>query len=123
MRPSFMGIASSIALLLLAANAHAQESTEQFIPVGQSPGISGTYSYIGEIQAIDAEARTVTVEGPQGVRTIKVTEETRIWVDRSQRRQTNLVGDMSDLQVGRRCEVKYTDYEAKDEADWIKVVV
>ena len=123
MRRSSMGIASSIAVLFLAANANAQETTEQFIPVGQSPGISGTYSYIGEIQAVDAQARTVTVAGPEGARTIKVTDETRIWLDRSQQRQSNTVGDMSDLQTGRRCEVKYTDYDTKEEAAWIKVVV
>jgi hypothetical protein len=117
------GFAVIVALLCWTPNAHAQKMTEQFIPVGQSPGVSGTYSYIGEIESVDAENRTITVAGPEGPRTIKVTEQTRIWLDRSEQRLTNLVGSITDLRPGRRIEVKYVEYETRDTADWIKVVV
>jgi hypothetical protein len=30
---------------------------------------------------------------------------------------------MADLQPGRRVEIKYADYQTKDAAHWIKVVV
>jgi hypothetical protein len=115
------GIATIIAIMCWAPVANGQEMTERYIPVGQSPGISGVYSYIGEIQTVDLENRTVTVQGPEGARTIRVTDETRIWLDRSQQRLTNLVGGMEDLQPGRRVEIKYVDYETKDAAYWIKV--
>jgi hypothetical protein len=123
MKRSLSIIAVFFALLGWAPNAHAQHMTEQFIPVGQSPGISGKYSYIGQIEAIDVQNKTVTVAGPEGSRTIKVTDRTWIWLDRSEQRLTNEVGSMSDLQPGRRVEVKYVDYETKDAAHWIKVVV
>jgi hypothetical protein len=123
MKRSLSVIVVFFALLGWAPSAHAQHMTEQFIPVGQSPGISGKYSYIGQIEATDLENKTVTVAGPEGSRTIKVTDRTWIWLDRSEQRLTNEVGSMSDLQPGRRVEVKYVDYETKDAAHWIKVVV
>jgi hypothetical protein len=123
MKRELSGIAVVIATLAWAPNAHGQRLTEQYIPVGQSPGISGQYAYLGQIQAVDTENRTITVEGPEGARTIKVTDRTWIWLDRSQQKLTNEVGSMTDLQPGQRVEVKYVDYETRDTADWVKVVV
>ncbi len=101
----------------------AQEATERFIPIGQSPGISGTYAYLGDVVAVDAAGKTVTVRGPAGDRTIAVSERSRIWLDRSALRQSNLTGTFADIQVGRRVEVKYEDPERREKADWIKVAV
>lgn len=98
----------------------AQEATEQFIPVGRSPGLSGIQTVIGNVEAVDAEAATVTVEG---VPPVRITERTRIWLDRSQIGETSTVGTLEDVQVGRRIEVKFVDNEAREEADWIKVVI
>ncbi len=123
MHKRLSGIAVILVLLAWAPNAHGQSMTEQYIPVGQSPGVSGTYSYIGQIEAVSTQNRTITVAGPEGTRTIHVTDQTRIWLDRSQLRMTNQTGDMADLQPGRRVEVKYVDEETKDTAGWIKVVV
>jgi hypothetical protein len=116
------GLVTIAALLCVAPNAHGQEATERFVPVGQSPGISARYSDVGRIRSADPEHMTVTVQGPARMTTIKVTERTRIWLDRSRQRLTNEVGTMADLQPGRRVEVKYVDHETKDRADWIKVV-
>ncbi len=123
MHKRLSGIAVILVLLAWAPNARGQSMTEQYIPVGQSPGVSGTYSYIGQIEAVSTQNRTITVAGPEGTRTINVTDQTRIWLDRSQLRMTNQTGDMAELQPGRRVEVKYVDEETKDTADWIKVVV
>ncbi len=117
------GIAAIIALLAWTPFAQAQQTTEQYIPVGKSPGISGQYSYIGQIQEVDQGNRTITVAGPEGPMSIKVAEDTRIWLDRSHLRQPNEVGDMADLRPGRKIEIKYRDYETREIADWIKVVV
>jgi len=113
------------ALLLLGwtGTAGAQRTTEQYIPIGESPGISGVRSYIGAITAVDPQRRTFTVQDTTGPRTIKVGEGTRIWRDRSAERLSNEAGDLSDLRVGRRVEVKYVDDQARDTADWIKVAV
>ncbi len=121
MKRQVSGLAVLAAALCWASSAQAQMMTEQYIPIGQSPGISGTYSYIGQVESVDTNNRTVTVRGDQGSRTIKVTDKTWIWLDRSQQRQPNVRGAMSDLQPGRRCEIKYTDYQTKDTAAWIKV--
>ncbi len=123
MKRGWIGIIAVVAVLGWAPNAHGQQTTEQYIPVGQSPGVSGVYSYIGQIESADASNRTVTVSGPEGARTIRVTEETSIWLDRSELRLTNQTGSMADLQPGRRVEVKYADEETKETAAWIKVVV
>jgi hypothetical protein len=115
-----------VAVLLMlgwSGTACAQRTTEQYIPIGQSPGISGVRSYIGAITAVDPQGRTITVQDSTGAHTIRVVERTRIWLDRSAERLSNDAGEMSDLRVGRRVEVKYVDDEARDTADWIKVAV
>lgn len=94
------------------------ELTEQFIPIGRSPGLSGTGTAIGSIQARQGNA--VTVADARGAQTFRVTDRTRIWIDRSAQKLTNVRGSVSDLQPGRRIEVKRQDKE-KDAAEWIKV--
>lgn len=99
---------------------HAQQSTEQFIPIGYSPGISDRYSYVGEILAVDRDARTVSVEDDGVRKAIRVTPETRIWIDRSKRRRASLNGEYTDCKVGRRIEVKYREDDSAV-AEWIKI--
>ncbi len=123
MKRGWIGIAALVASLGWAPDAHGQQTTERYIPVGQSPGVSGVYSDIGQIESVDASNRTVTVSAPEGARTITVTEETSIWLDRSELRLTNETGSMADLRPGRRVEVKYADEDTKETAAWIKVVV
>ena len=112
--------AFAAACLLSVSALQAQRSTEQFIPIGQSPGMA-MYSMIGEVVSVDARNRTVTVRRDQETRTIRITEDTRLWLDRSQLQQAATTGSISDLEVGRRVEIKYVDYEAKESADWIKI--
>lgn len=113
-----------VPMLLLAGSASTafgQEQTERYIPIGKSPGLSGVYAYLGEIVAVDAANRTITVRDSTETRTVEVAERTRIWLDRSALEQTNLVGTFDDLQVGRTVEIQYVDHETKETADWIKV--
>lgn len=123
MRRFANGAAAVAAMLLLLPVVHAQKMTEQYIPVGKSPGISGKYSYIGQIEQVDPLNRTISVSGPEGTRSIKITDTTKIWLDLTQQKKSNQRGSMTDLQPGRRVEVNYTDYEKKDQAEWIKVVI
>lgn len=56
---------ASIALLE-APVIDAQQTTEQYVPIGQSPGVSGKYSYIGKIVEVDQVAHTITVQSERG---------------------------------------------------------
>ena len=111
-----------IALIISLSSSldvRAQRATEQFIPLGQSPGIS---SVIGQIGAVDRSAQTVTVETPAGEQSVRITEQTRIWLDRSSFRQSTLAGGIGDLRAGQQIEVKFLDDLRRDSAEWIKVV-
>ncbi len=123
MRTLLIGLAATIALLCANSHAHGQKATERYIPLGQSPGVSQKYTSIGEIAAADARAGTVTIVESGGPRTVKVTGETRIWLDRTKLKQTNLTGGFADLRAGRRAEVKYRDPAQRQIADWIKVEI
>lgn len=119
----FLAMAIVIVALGSASQAIAQQATEMFVPIGQSPGISNKATVIGTVQALNAAARTVTVAGLSGSQTFAITEKTRIWLDRSALKQTNQSGSLADLQQGRKVEVKPQPAGAKSGADWIKVQV
>jgi hypothetical protein len=107
-------------LIVLCTAAAAQQSAERYVPIGESPGISGSQSVIGEITAVDSAVHTITVKGDHSERTFRMAEDTRIWLDRSNWRRPNLVGTFYDCVVGRDAEVMY----AKDDmgtARWVKV--
>jgi hypothetical protein len=123
MRALLSGIGVAVALLGAISHAHGQKETERFIPIGQSPGVSQKQTSIGEIAEVDAARRTVTVAEQAGRRTVKITEKTRIWLDRTKLKQANLTGSFADLQKGRRVEVKYEDPERRQVADWVKVEI
>ncbi len=109
-------------VLSSTGSLHAQRTTEQFIPIGRSPGVSGTnYAVIGTIEFVDTAGKTLRIAGSQGPVTLTFTDTTHIWIDRSAQRQTALVGSPSDLTVGRRAEAKFVSYERRTVAEWIKV--
>jgi hypothetical protein len=114
----FFAMAIVIGALGSAFEAVAQEATEMYIPIGQSPGISNKTSVVGTVQALNAAARTLTVTGPSGPQTFVITAKTRIWLDKSAQKQANQYGSLADLQQGRRVEVKP---QPAGRADWIKV--
>lgn len=119
----YLGLAIAVVTLGGAVGAHGQEATEIFIPIGQSPGVSGKVSMIGTLESMDRGRKTVTVSSPSGARTVAFTERTSIWLDRSLQKQPNQSGALSDLQPGRRIEVKLRKGEPKPVAEWIKVEV
>ena len=123
MRTFLSGIGVAVALLGAISPAHGQKETERFIPIGQSPGVSQKQTSIGEIAEVNAAGRTVTVAEQAGRRTVKITEKTRVWIDRTKLKQANLTGSFADLQKGRRIEVKYEDPERRQIADWVKVEI
>jgi len=123
MRTFLSGLGVAIALTVAMFQVHAQKETERYIPLGQSPGVSQKLSRIGEIAEVDESKRTVTIADPGGRWTVGITDQTRIWLDRTKLKQPNLTGSFTDLHKGRRVEVKYQDPERREVADWVKVEV
>jgi len=122
--PRLLGIvAVTVALVAGASHAHGQKQTERYIPVGQSPGVSGKLTHVGVIEAADAGARTITVARDGERRPVRVTGATRIWLDRSRVKRTTLDGTFADLQRGRRVEVMPAGPAPGAEAAWIKVEI
>ncbi len=105
--------------------AHGQKATEMFVPLGQSPGLSGKVTIIGSIETISARNRTIVVTGSAGSWSVQVTKRTQIWLDRSTLRLSSQNGTFADLRKGRLVEVKYegSKRKSKGPAEWIKVEI
>jgi hypothetical protein len=120
----FLGV-----LLALPTSAlFAQYTTEEFVPIGASPGVSNIYSIIGRIATVNQENRRLTVNDSSGVTyLVTIPKEATVWLDRSKAKGKNAVGSPADLQPGRTVEVKYKGDPATRgtslTADWIKVEV
>jgi len=112
-----------VALLWGTSFAHGQKSTERYIPIGQSPGLSGKYTSLGLLTDVNAQTRSITIADSAGPKTIRITDTTRIWLDRSKIKKSNLMGRFTDLVKGRRVEAKYQYPDRKDVAEWVKVEI
>ena len=119
MRTIFLGIGLITALLCGISYAHGNKATEQYIPIGQSPGISNKSTSIGVIEAVNPQRRTVSAAG----HAVQITKQTRIWLDRSLLKQSNQAGSFGDLQKGRKVEIKYADLTKRQVAEWVKIQV
>jgi hypothetical protein len=111
--------------LVMISVAYGQKATEIYIPIGKSPGLSGKYSVIGEIASFNEDSKTLTIRHDGVEYSAKITEETKIWLDKSEIRQTNEVATPADCQAGRLCEIKYVyDGETRtSKAEWIKIQI
>jgi hypothetical protein len=102
---------------------HGQEMTEMYIPIGQSPGVSGKSSLIGTIDSVNLQNQTLAISGITGIQAVVLTDRTRVWLDRTQARLSNEVGTLANLQKGLKVEVKFRDANQKRVAEWVKVQV
>ena len=118
---------SILALVLFFFNpvipSYDQKTTEMFIPLGHSPGISGKTSVIGRIAAFHEDTQLLTLVSGSTTWSAALASHTFIWVDRSHLGLPTHVGTRSDLQKGRLIEVKFTgpDTQNPREAEWVKV--
>ena len=119
----YLGLAIVVVALGSTLDAFGQEATEIYIPIGQSPGLSNKLSLIGTLESVDPRKGMVTVSGPSGTQTIAINDHTLIWLDRSLQKQQNQKGSISDLQQGRKVEIKLSKGEPKVVAEWIKVQI
>jgi len=123
-RRSALCVLTILAMALISpSDAWAQRSTEQFVPIGQSPGLSGIVTYTGEVAEIDPVARTITLRGTTdpGQVTVAVVRSTRVWLDRSSVGRSSLIGRFGDLVPGTVVEIHFQDPERRQIAAWIKV--
>ncbi len=116
------GAIVAITLFWFIPNVYGQKATEIFIPVGKSPGLSGKYTSLGKITAIDVPNQTITVADSSGGYTVKITGRTQIWLDKSKLKSTNQKGAFTDLRKELLVEVKYEGNQRRDKglAEWIK---
>ena len=124
-RVAMMRSALAVALVVLGTivvpGARGHQATERYIPIGKSPGLSGQSTYLGTIGDVDVERRTI---GRGDTWSATVTAETRVWLDRSKQRKSNLNGTFEDLKRGCRVEVKYVGADRSRKsgpAEWIKI--
>lgn len=121
----FPGKILIITLLLVITLAgtslsYAQQSSEQYIPIGQSPGISDKVSYIGSVVEVDRATNMVVVDSNRGRKSIKVAATTRFWLDRSKSKQANIEASYDNVEAGLKVEIKQ-DSKDQNLADWIKI--
>ena len=78
--------------------------TEQYIPIGQSPGVSGVQSVQGTIVLRENETHGICVGTVGEHYCALVPAELPIYLDRSARQEPNELGTWSDLAVGQYVE-------------------
>ncbi len=112
---------AALASLALAGAAAAHPATEQFVPIGESPGpgvVQGTAAPVAEPTAGGPTIVGVERDGTE-LGAYVVTEQTRVDIDRSAERLPSLVGTLDDVQPGRVIEVRVNPETRA--AEWIKV--
>lgn len=112
----------TVAALLLAAGATptatGHPATELYIPLGQSPGVSGARSWVGTIEARAATQRGFTMKVQDDERYVSFDASTRVYLQYLSPRKRNQLGDYADCESGLRAEV-YVGADGK--ARWVKL--
>jgi hypothetical protein len=117
-------LVSLATLLPIVLCVHAQKTTEMFIPIGQSAGLSGTKTLSATIDSVNVQNGTLTLRDSSGSHTVRFTDTTQIFLDMSRLRSSNRKGTIADLKKDRLAEVKYKDNDrSAGVAEWIKVQV
>lgn len=111
-----------LAVLLAAqASAFAQKTTELYIPIGQSPGLSGKHTLIGKIVQVSAPNNTISMADATGTYSVSIAPSSRIYLDRSKAGLPNSQGALTDCKPGDPIEVKFVDNARSKPAEWVKV--
>ena len=105
----------------MSHTTYAQKETELFIPVGQSPGISGKLSFIGKCGSITPRDSVVSFMEQGGMKSCRMNYCTAIYLDRSKLKLTNTKGSLADIKPGSIIEVKLVDNKPNGLIEWIKV--
>ncbi|HSF17360.1 MAG TPA: hypothetical protein VLK65_17570 [Vicinamibacteria bacterium] len=116
-------VLAAVCFVASASVLSAQQATELYIPLGESPQLSERSTVIGIIEKVDADRRAIVVRSDGGSVAANVTEETEIYLDRSGLHEKNDYGTFEDLVEGVKVEILYEAGEGSAEgpARWIKV--
>ena len=106
--------AAILCALAVGLPTAAHQLTEQYIPIGQSPGIESR-RIMGEITARTEQSVEV------GGRSVQMNDGTRVWLDRSAAGRSAVVGDSADCSEGRYVEIKTRSEDGELIAEWIKI--
>jgi hypothetical protein len=110
-----------IILLAIVTVASAEKATELFIPIGKSPGLSGKYLVTGRIEQVNAQNKTISMSGEAGEYTVRISDQTMIFLDKSKMKQANQYGNFSDFKKGTVVEVRFEKDERGQPAEWVKI--
>lgn len=109
--------------LFSSAIVLAHPATERYIPIGKSPGRpnAGVEISTGSIKTINNKQKSITMIKNANSYTVVFNKKTKIWLDRSKIKLTNLVGSYSSLKPGDYIEVKFSKSKKLNIAIWVKV--
>ncbi len=116
-------VAIIVGLLGMLSHAIAEKTTELYIPLGQSPGLSGKLTVIGKIEQVDRQNGALILSDASGSYDVKVTDNTTVFLDRSKLDQKNEYGTLADCKKGMMAEVRFVDDDRGHPAEWIKLQV
>jgi len=112
-----------IIILGIFAPAFAQNATELYLPIGQSPGLSDKINLIGTIDDVDPREQSLTVTAAANTVAVLTTEYTRIFLDKSRLGQPNRYGSLADIKKGMLVEVRFEADKRQRPAEWIKLLI
>lgn len=104
--------------LIIGNTALSQQATEVYIPIGQSPGVSGRDSIIGSISTVDRERYRMMISVAGETKMVTMTPATRYYLDKTRARKQNKTSSFEDCEVGQRIEA-YVDDDGN--AVWVKI--
>jgi hypothetical protein len=117
------GIITTLTLLAIAISlsSNANRMTEQFIPIGESPGISYKQTSVGIIDAIDQGNHEISLTDIDGLqKRYKVSDKTWIWLDKSKQGKSNTRGEFGNFKAEQTVEVKPMQGQP-EQAEWVKI--
>jgi hypothetical protein len=110
-------------LFCISNDLFAQKETEVFIPVGKSPGVSGTYSVIAKVETINLQDSIITLRRDTGIISIRISPGTDVYLDKSKLKLTSTKGACSSIKPGMLVEVKFVDNKPTGQIEWCKVQI
>ncbi|MGQ0428363.1 MAG: hypothetical protein ACT4UQ_00275 [Gammaproteobacteria bacterium] len=108
------------ASLAAAAPASAHPATEQYIPIGKSPGISNVKTRIGRIRSLAHTQPGMTVETQSGPAYVEFGAETRFYVQHADPARASRRGTYADCRAGLMAEAFLAD---DGTVPWVKILV
>ena len=118
-----IAIGTTIILVGVMSYAFAEKTTELYIPIGKSPGLSDNYTVLGTIEQVDYQNGTFTMSNSSRIYSVTVTERTMIFLDRSKIKQTSLYGTFADCKKDIMAEVRFEKDSQAKPAEWIKLLI